>query len=268
MSEKRNCDIAQDLIPLEVDGVCTEGSKEFLQEHIAQCDGCRRLYDLAKSGAWQKKEPFREDAALIHSMKRVGKKLHIRRYILIFLALIVLMYGSIFAWNGLMNHTESVPVDSYSAYVYVDEDGYAHVLAHMPYSGQNIYGGFVRFRVLDAEDPANKTGKEHAYILELEPRYNPVPEKINAMSGNANEFTMQMPAVLEIRDGYLYTTPEYRDGCVPGVPISEIRMCEGRDYQVIYLWGDDVLTYEKAVEEDMLTITPSEGGAFSVIPKG
>jgi len=270
MSEKRNCDIAQDLIPLEVDGVCTEGSKEFLQEHIAQCDGCRRLYDLAKSGAWQKKEAFKEDAALIHSMKRVGKKLHIRRYILIFLALIVLMYGSIFAWNGLMNYVTSVPLESYDAYVYAEEDGYAYVIAEMPYSMMNIYGGFERYKVLGANDPANKTGEVHAYIIELEPRYNPIPEKINARMGQANQNTLHLPTAMEIKDGKLYTASDYEamNGFVPGVPVSEIRLCEGSDYRVIYTWGDDVLTYEKAVEEDMLTVTPSEGGAFSVIPKG
>ena len=68
MSEKRNCDIAQDLIPLEVDDVCTEGSKAFLQEHIGQCESCRRLYTLAKSGTWQKKEP----SPLTPEMKKVS----------------------------------------------------------------------------------------------------------------------------------------------------------------------------------------------------
>ena len=274
MSEKRNCDIAQDLIPLEVDGVCTEGSKEFLQEHISQCEGCRRLYDLAKSGAWQKKkEPFKEDAALVHSMKKVGKKLHIRRFVLIFLSLIVLMYGSVFAWTGLMNYVTSVPLESYDAYVYAEEGGYAHVIAEMPYSMGNIYGGFERYKVLGADDPANKTGEAHAYIIELEPRYNPIPEKINARMGQAYQNTLHLPGAMEIRDGKLYTASDYMDGFVPGVPVSEIRLCEGSDYRVIYTWGDDVLTYEKAVEEDMLSATPSEAeydydGVIRELPKG
>lgn len=270
MSEKRNCDIAQDLIPLEVDDVCTEGSKAFLQEHIAQCESCRRLYTLAKSGAWQKKEPFREDAALIHSMKRVGKKLHIRRYILIFLALIVLMYGSIFAWNGLMNHKSAVPLESYDAYVYAEEDGYAHVIAEMPYRMMDVYGGVVHYNILDADDPQNHTGDNHAYIIELEPRYYRFSAMMSSAMGNAANCTVHLPAELEIRDGKLYTVSDYDtvDGFVPGVPVSEIRICHDEEYRVLYTWGDDVLTYEKAVEEDMLTATPSDAGAFSVIPKG
>ena len=52
MSNKRDCDIAQDLIPLEIDGICTDGSRNFLQEPMQECESCRRLHDvMAKTAA-------------------------------------------------------------------------------------------------------------------------------------------------------------------------------------------------------------------------
>ena len=151
MGEKRNCDIAQDLIPLEVDGVCTEGSKESLQEHIAQCDGCRRLYELAKSGAWRKTEPFKEDAALVHSMKRAKRKLRIGRVVALFLGLIVLIYGGLIVWNQLLRHETSIPVDSCSAYVYAEESGQARALAHLPYARSNASVTSISYTLLTAD---------------------------------------------------------------------------------------------------------------------
>lgn len=265
MSEKRNCDIAQDLIPLEVDGVCTEGSKEFLQEHIAQCDGCKRLYNLAKSGAWQKKEPFREDAALIHSMKRAKRKFRIGRLLLVFLSLIVLIYGWLFIWNQLMRYQTSIPVNSYSAYVYAHTDGPAYVLAHMPYFRSNVSDANASYTLLTADSAENTTGRKNAYIIELTPKYNVFAEKLNMRRSETSQNLGG--SVLELKDGHLYTTSKHADGFVPGVPVAEVRICDGDEYRVIYSWGDDVLTFDG--------IVPDEGesaieynGVIPEIPKG
>lgn len=53
MDEKMTCEVVQDLLPLYVDGACTEGSKRLVEEHIKDCEGCRR--QLKEMGA-----PFEE----------------------------------------------------------------------------------------------------------------------------------------------------------------------------------------------------------------
>jgi len=265
MSEKRNCDIAQDLIPLEVDGVCTEGSKEFLQEHIAQCDGCRRLYDLAKSGTWQKKTPFKEDAALVHSMKKAKRRLRIGRVITLFLGLIVLLYGGLFVWNQLMRYETSIPVDSYSAYVYAEENDQARVLAHLPYARSNVGATAVSYTLLTADSPENLTGEKTAYIIELEPRYNMIAEKLNMRSYSSSEHLGGY--MMECNEGYLYTSTTHVDGFVPGVPVALVRICCGEDFRTIYEWGDDVLTFDGIILPEGESAAIYDG-VFPEIPMG
>lgn len=41
---KINCGIAEDLLPLYVDGICTQGSRQAVEEHLKNCEMCREKY--------------------------------------------------------------------------------------------------------------------------------------------------------------------------------------------------------------------------------
>ena len=43
-----NCNIINDLIPLYIDGCCSEESKKLVEEHIAECDTCKELLNAMK----------------------------------------------------------------------------------------------------------------------------------------------------------------------------------------------------------------------------
>lgn len=43
-----NCDIVKDLIPLYIDGCCSEESKIAVEEHIRDCDNCNKLLEDMK----------------------------------------------------------------------------------------------------------------------------------------------------------------------------------------------------------------------------
>lgn len=49
--EKMNCDIIQDLIPSYIDGICSEASKNYVEEHIENCAECREIVALCKNNA-------------------------------------------------------------------------------------------------------------------------------------------------------------------------------------------------------------------------
>ena len=49
--EKMNCDIIQDLIPSYIDGICSEASKNCIEEHIENCAECREIVALCKNNA-------------------------------------------------------------------------------------------------------------------------------------------------------------------------------------------------------------------------
>lgn len=46
--EKMKCDIIQDLIPSYVDGVCSDATKECVEEHMESCESCRRMVALCR----------------------------------------------------------------------------------------------------------------------------------------------------------------------------------------------------------------------------
>lgn len=40
----KQCEIVQDLLPLYVDGACSEASTEMIKEHLDSCSSCREIY--------------------------------------------------------------------------------------------------------------------------------------------------------------------------------------------------------------------------------
>lgn len=59
-----DCNVVRDLIPLYIDGCCSEESAKIVQEHVASCDACRELL-----------EEMRKPAAVI-SVSRAPMALH------------------------------------------------------------------------------------------------------------------------------------------------------------------------------------------------
>ena len=44
-----NCNIVKDLIPLYIDGCCSEESEKVIEEHIHDCNECKKLFEDMKS---------------------------------------------------------------------------------------------------------------------------------------------------------------------------------------------------------------------------
>lgn len=46
--DRMHCDIVKDLLPLYVDEVCSEKSKEWIEEHLKECEECRKYCEVLK----------------------------------------------------------------------------------------------------------------------------------------------------------------------------------------------------------------------------
>lgn len=46
---KDKCGVINDLLPLYVDGICSEESKQMVEEHLAECEMCKKEMDMLKS---------------------------------------------------------------------------------------------------------------------------------------------------------------------------------------------------------------------------
>lgn len=47
------CNVNKDLLPLYVDDVCSEESKDLVEEHLTECEECQNYYEALKGGNWE-----------------------------------------------------------------------------------------------------------------------------------------------------------------------------------------------------------------------
>ena len=45
---KYPCEIINDLLPLYIDDLCNEKSKEVIKEHLSSCERCKQNYEKIK----------------------------------------------------------------------------------------------------------------------------------------------------------------------------------------------------------------------------
>lgn len=64
-----SCNVNQDLLPLYVDDVCSEESKDLVEEHLSECEECQNYYEALKEGIPEAE--VKEDKENIFSEERV-----------------------------------------------------------------------------------------------------------------------------------------------------------------------------------------------------
>lgn len=67
------CGIIRDLLPLYIDDVCNEESKQAVHNHLSECEKCRSCYEAMKSteGFENKRSDNSEDSKMASSLKNV-----------------------------------------------------------------------------------------------------------------------------------------------------------------------------------------------------
>lgn len=95
----KQCKIIEDLLPLYHDGVCSEESRQMIEEHLAQCAQCRSL--LSKIDQELAAPAEAEDVKLLEGIGRAVRK--VRKKALatgaaIVLAVVLLLFAGVSAW--------------------------------------------------------------------------------------------------------------------------------------------------------------------------
>ncbi len=276
---RNDCDIARDLMPLSVDGVCSEGSQRFLDDHVAQCPPCRDTFAQMKAGIPSlQPEPDQEAAALKQGLRYLGKRfkaLWITLMVLVCAFVLLLVAAGVN--QMLMIHTAATPLDAYTVRLYRND-----ALVSMQLSGsfyKQVYNGFKR-----TDEPTFlPDSNQGALILTYELSWYPYQHKKIADSleeADANGLTPFKPQGARadvIYDGAKLNTSwksDYRfttslddnqlcmeDGrlyliggmdaakstagrtllvLLPGMPVAEIRFTDGKNTETIYTWGDEI----------------------------
>jgi len=75
---KIQCAVIEDLLPLYVDGVCSEESKIILEEHLKECSGCREKLKAQKEALTLSDEVVKENLQAKEPFKKIEKHQQIK----------------------------------------------------------------------------------------------------------------------------------------------------------------------------------------------
>ena len=100
---ERNCDMIQDLLPLYADGCCREGSKTLVEEHLAACPDCQRVFQQMTGQLPLEEELPEPEAAPAEKVLKKGMKKVRRRWavsiLVAVLAVALLIPLAVLGWN-------------------------------------------------------------------------------------------------------------------------------------------------------------------------
>ncbi|MBO5335626.1 MAG: zf-HC2 domain-containing protein [Lachnospiraceae bacterium] len=94
---KKNCNITKDLLPLYIEELCSRDSCQYVEEHLAECEECKKTYEYLKYTdlcitATEKKE--------INALKKLEK--YIKNHFLFLVAMItyilILMFTTLYVY--------------------------------------------------------------------------------------------------------------------------------------------------------------------------
>ncbi len=105
---KMDCEIIQDLIPSYVDEICSEATRECVEEHIAECECCKSIVALYRENELTGK---RTEQRQIDAFKKLKAKMKRQNVISLGLLLVVACLGVyVFGSNNLELELEVIYV--------------------------------------------------------------------------------------------------------------------------------------------------------------
>ncbi len=92
----KQCEIVQDLLPLYVDGACSQASTEMIEEHLKICSSCNQIYQQMRSHVSENILKREKDGVIVRHERKESQK--IIKYIFIALAIIYIPTVFLLAW--------------------------------------------------------------------------------------------------------------------------------------------------------------------------
>lgn len=121
---KYPCGIIKDLLPLYIDEVCNEESRQVVENHLTECEACRKYYEAMKATEGYVDKEDMADRNMVNSLKTVKNKIH-KRITAIILSVVAVAVACVGGYHLLFNAAiKNVPLEnvSISANVYSIEE--------------------------------------------------------------------------------------------------------------------------------------------------
>lgn len=237
------CNVARDLMPLVIDGVASEESQQYVDEHIAECTECALTY-----GAMRVELPRANQEKERAEMEKAAKKLrrkHILRGIVgTVLSVMIVMACYFGIQRGLNWHAEKQIIERY-----ICENGDLKLEAL--YYDASQQPGDLRVQVDIHSFPSGnlvfKPQPDHVVVndgtgicVRYRAVYAPDDERGTTSTHNWSG---------RVEDGvWMQFADDLRDenGRLVSLPIVRVELCAGEDSVVLWELGDELQTPEEA----------------------
>lgn len=235
-----NCNVARDLMPLVIDGVASEESQQYVDEHIAECTECALTY-----GAMRVELPRANQEKERAEMERaasVARRKRILRGIAGVLVGILVFFMLTWAWNEVGNHlvteTKAVPLDQYTAKVVRTQTGECFVLLKMNENGPKAFSPaqYITWGYVKGNDKTT---------LNIELQTAAFPRKLTAQDIQRGKFAQIVSAGDVLADGVYFVGHRYKENTPPW---DEIAVICGDERRVVYSKGDEIPVCSEELE--------------------
>ena len=141
---KTDCNVARDLMPLCIDDAASEESVMYLNDHLAQCETCKALFEDMKAAMPKRKagktaEEQAQFGQLAHMMKQMHRWRVWRNVLIGILAGVLAVVGVYAGWQGLMvQYHAEYPTKEYEVSLAQLNDGRVVVGVNYLHSKRNI----------------------------------------------------------------------------------------------------------------------------------
>lgn len=97
---KQNCNIVKDLLPLYIEEICSEDSKKYVNEHLQECEECKKTCELLKKTELTNLAAVKQE---INAMKKLKKSIT-EKILYLYLLFIIAIVISVFLLMVNVSH--------------------------------------------------------------------------------------------------------------------------------------------------------------------
>ena len=237
----KECGMVRDLLPLVIDEVASESSREYVETHLSGCAECTAVFEEMKGKIPPKTEQEKgsEQAAFSKAAEKLKRKKRMRTLRNILLGVVigcVVLAGALMVYSRVQQAREPVYYGFYN--VYLSELNNGHVVFTMDYNGSYDDLGAV---VKEEKETDEKTGKERHILYVYAEKYL-IPRKNENPMQNHGFLKMtaeDLQEYDEIRQG---VPSEYRTIWTPGTKTGKA----SKQMEEYYFWDAiDSLIWEQ-----------------------
>lgn len=238
---KNKCNVAKDLMPLVIDGVASEESQQYVDEHIAECTECAVAY-----GEMRVILPRANEEKERAEMEKAAKKLRRKRIFRVILAAVLsisIFLGGTFVWKKIeyrltQDHSQTMALDEYSARIVQTQAG--NVIVCINLNGRDDLDSVMKRHVRWSGVKDNTKN-----VLEIEMLKTPIPQYLSGDDVNIQKMLRTVFTGTVVNGEWSNKEPwtsSYREDPRPEDITykiwDEVALISGSERQVIYTRGD------------------------------